>query len=115
MKSEEKGRCGAVSSEKKKSEMKYETFPVIKSRLLRAALLSLSALSIINAAAAFICWCVNANTSLTRAHTHTYIHRHTNFDGKLSSLFFCLTYKVRFNAVIVAGLGSLTMSRHKHT
>lgn len=55
---------------KKVEDQKCETFPVIKSCLAREALLLLSTLSIINAAAdAFIHRRVNANTAPTHAST----------------------------------------------
>ena len=60
---------GGGGRDEEEQNWKYETFRVIKSRLARAALLSLSTLSIINGAAAFIRWRVNANTDPT--HTST--------------------------------------------
>lgn len=61
------GRGG--DRDEKVEEQKCETFPVIKSCLVRVALLLLSTLSIINSATAFIHRCVNANTAAT--HTFT--------------------------------------------
>lgn len=73
-------------TDEKVEDQKCETFPVIKGCLAREALLLLSTLSIINAAAAFIQQRVNANTapthtltsclswfySVTGEHTHTH-------------------------------------------